>query len=659
MKDKLRKLLPFIIALCAFLLFFIIGLNVEVPNRLLVAFYGFMAYDLLLVFNLITLFKQDYVDADIRIKKQREILGKKKDKAEKDLNAVVKKLRLILVLSWLQYSFAISLLLLFAFLLAQGGIAVVFFDLLIIYCLWSLIDMLFIEESSPLPENEIFENDFPELFNVIYEAAGIVGAGNNIRVFLQGSNISVLRYKKYDCILIGDIDMNYQTKEEMKQLLLHEFAHIHNENTVLTEKLMKAATRWQVSIGNPVLKVARIVMKTSEYFLQRGIIFFRLCASRVIEEEADKIVKRLGDRQAYVNGLAKSYAFGLYTEMLCPERDIYIYETEEATDKYGKTVLDLFYEYLDKHEPLWRRILDNELTPFIDSHPTFRMRREAMGIADYSFRTKETDEKYIEEQRHFLEIGDASRKTNIEENYKELREYRYVKRFKAIEEYEKNSDQTVQQLIETALYYEGANNDKAKEIFNTILEKDEDNAYAYFHLGRMLINDFNKEGISYIYKAMELNDGFTSDGLDLIGTFCIKAGLEEELLKYRENVVSIGQAAVDKSKIISGISSVDKLIPHDLPENVFDEILNFMLTTAAGKIDKIYLVKKVKGNIYSYIFMIKKAADVSDDDFSDLLFDIYRYLDLREEQFTLLEISDEKKMKWLIRRVKGCIVWSK
>lgn len=169
MKDKLRKLLPFIIALCAFLLFFIIGLNVEVPNRLLVAFYGFMAYDLLLVFNLITLFKQDYVDADIRIKKQREILGKKKDKAEKDLNAVVKKLRLILVLSWLQYSFAISLLLLFAFLLAQGGIAVVFFDLLIIYCLWSLIDMLFIEESSPLPENEIFENDFPELFNVIYK----------------------------------------------------------------------------------------------------------------------------------------------------------------------------------------------------------------------------------------------------------------------------------------------------------------------------------------------------------------------------------------------------------------------------------------------------------------------------------------------------------
>lgn len=287
------------------------------------------------------------------------------------------------------------------------------------------------------------------------------------------------------------------------------------------------------------------------------------------------------------------------------------------------------------------------------------MRKDEMGISDYSFRTKEHDEKYIEEQKRLLELGDSSRKKNIEESYAELRDYRYFKRFQAIDEYERDNNQSIQQLIETALYYEGVNNDKAKEIFNLILQKDEKNAYAYFHLGRMLLNEFDEKGIEYIYKAIEYNDGFTNDGLDLIGDFCIKAGLEDELLRYRENFLSIGQEAIDKTKIITEVSKSDKLLPHDLPESVFDEILDYMLKTAAVSLIRFIWLKRLQADIYSYIFMLKRSNNINDNDFNDLYYDIFKFLDLREEQFTLLVIYDEKKIQWLTRKVKGCIVWSK
>ena len=83
--------------------------------------------------------------------------------------------------------------------------------------------------------------------------------------------------------------------------------------------------------------------------------------------------------------------------------------------------------------------MDNELTPFIDSHPTFKARKESMGVENYDLHTKETDKEYKKNRK------DAEKKNKIlvegiADTYDEIRDYVYVKRFDAIKDYEQNSD---------------------------------------------------------------------------------------------------------------------------------------------------------------------------------------------------------------------------
>ena len=654
---------------------FIVRAVIRTSQILSFPYKGHLAVALLLLFLTaiaINIFLGNWLyqrHVNIKIKAQREILGQIKDEAEKNIKAMVRKMKVLLFANWAIYIFFIIFCL--AILFFSLGffndwiplpLSIILFIVSLVssfFMLWGLIDMIINKAEKTLPEYELHERDYPELFKIIKEAANIVGAGKHVRLFLGSGSVGVFRHKQFDCILIGDIPMNCLTKEEMKQILIHEFAHVYNENTTLMNKLTTASNIWQTQMEKPLLSLSRVLMKVPVFFFNREIFFYTACATRVQEIEADNIVKRLGDKQVYINALAKHAALGIFVEMPCPERDIHIYEKEEPVDNYGDIYLDLYYKYLEKKETLWRQILDNELTPFLDSHPTFKARKEAMEVNEYTFYTKETDEGYIKEQRKLLDYRNKLSKEGISESYKEIREHYYVKRFQAIEKYEKNPNQSIQELIDTALYYEGIDNDKAKEIFNLILKKDQDNAYALYHLGRMFLNEFNKEGISYIYKAIEMNDNFAGDGLNLIGHFCIKAGLQEELEEYRRNVVDMGQKAIDKTRAIVELDKKDNLLPHDLDDDTLQEILNFMTTTANGKLDKILLTKKVVDDLYSYIFLIKGSKDVSEQEFSQLYYDIFTYLDLREEQFTLLNVYDENKLKWLYKKVKGCVVWSK
>lgn len=62
--------------------------------------------------------------------------------------------------------------------------------------------------------------------------------------------MGVFKHGKYDCILIGEMPMNLLTMEEMKQTLIHEFAHVYNGNTKLSRKLIFAAGIWQTETDN-------------------------------------------------------------------------------------------------------------------------------------------------------------------------------------------------------------------------------------------------------------------------------------------------------------------------------------------------------------------------------------------------------------------------
>ena len=109
------------------------------------------------------------------------------------------------------------------------------------FALWGLVSLFVFKNKQELPKYELSPKEYPILFQIAKEAAQLAGAGGNIRIFAGEHNICVFRHGRYDCIQIGEIIGNLLTKEEMKQVLVHEFAHVYNNHTRLMNKLGNTA----------------------------------------------------------------------------------------------------------------------------------------------------------------------------------------------------------------------------------------------------------------------------------------------------------------------------------------------------------------------------------------------------------------------------------
>ncbi len=616
-----------------------------------------IAADLVLSTRLIKRFN------NTKLVKRREILEETWDKAGIDIKAMEKRIK--------RYLNTCRLLHVLFVLLCMASIycSVIFLDtdifvlmimirilfLLSSFALWGLVSLFVFKNKQELPKYELSPKEYPILFQIAKEAAQLAGAGGNIRIFAGEHNICVFRHGRYDCIQIGEIIGNLLTKEEMKQVLVHEFAHVYNNHTRLMNKLGNTAYNFYLHEEEDMTCLPP--MRTVAFLFNREYYYYSICTRQVQEAEADNIVKKVGDRQSFVNAIAKSAAFSLFCELPCPHLSIHVFESEKPIDNYGEVYLDIYLKYLEKNENLYRKILDNELPGFLRTHPIFRERKTFMEVEDFDFHTIETDEEYKKEQKKLL--GILSKAFDELDNYSEIRHEYYVKRFGAIKNYEENANQEVHTLLETALYFEGVDNEKAKKILKTVLEKDDDNSNALFSLGRILLYEFDKRGIEYIYKAIRLNEKLAQPGLQLTGRFCEMTGLEEELEEHRSKFLELGQEAMDKMEVMSGISGKDTLLPHDLDKDTLDKIVQFITDTADGKLGSLLLFKKVAGELQSHVFVLVFPPNIKKKDLDDICIKVHNYLDLRIEHFILLRMFQTDNVRWIYRKVKNCEVWSR
>jgi hypothetical protein len=68
-----------------------------------------------------------------------------------------------------------------------------------------------------------------------------------------------------------------------------------------------------------------------------------------------------------------------------------------------------------------------------------------------------------------------------------------------------------------------------------------------------------------MYKAMDINSNYIDWGLDEIGAFCCRMGLEKELLEYREKAVEYAQSQMDKYDETGTLTARDNILPSDSP----------------------------------------------------------------------------------------------
>lgn len=428
--------------------------------------------------------------------------------------------------------------------------------ILIVLVMWGLTHIFFTPLANPAPPATYLldEKKFPLIYSTVREAAAKSGCCLKILIYNCGEGASIAVYKHTAIINLNYLYGALLTRDELYNVMLHEFAHIINEDVYRNRTFVRAEQRFDDNGDNVIMTFGRITLLP----LVSAVVvfktnFYNLFASRYHEIEADKALKALGNPQESINALAKTKMIEIFHSVPHRELDYDFFAPEKLTGDYCAQATALFLKQRQIHGEEWQTLIEKELPARIDSHPTFRNRMAALECDVYDAFREETDPAYVAEQHEF--IAEADRVMNAEntDNYSVMRESAYLERKKIIDEYfetVKNGDE----IAENKLYgyiqaFFGIDDDIALKLVDMATTLPNPNVANYYKAS-ILFNRNDDACIGYFRTVAASTDDMelALAAADQLGMYALKTGNEELLMEYRSTMPEIVQASRDKGE---------------------------------------------------------------------------------------------------------------
>lgn len=529
-----------------------------------------------------------------------------------------------------------------------------------------LLDFFLGSNNSREPDACLDRAQFPLLFSVVDDARKALNCNKQYKITpVIGSGISVSAYSSGFYVSLDVQETAILTRDELYQIMLHEIAHVMNSDTKRTWRLEKFDSQLDTRLG----------VITTELFFSAQYIKFKLkkeayyvFCNLFYEQNADKVIKAYGDGQIYINGTAKSMTLSMYNEEYNPKMGFYIHESERLPKDYLFDDLKVYEEFLEKYGDKWNYLLTHRIQSRSDSHPTFAMRMEFMGVSHYDYKQKETDESYIAEQKRLVRWGCDCLLKNTSENFRRARAEYYLPTMEKIEKYRNAvSSGKVMSVVEKTEYIEifyNVDRDECLKLCNEILQEYPRNAYANFYKGHILARNLDKACVDCLYIAGAENMNFADSAYNTIGAFACNVGDEELLNSYRERVDEDMLDAIRRKREAGYIREEDGLRRNNLSKEDYEAVLDFILDNGKGIVDKIYSVSRGEGEnmrTFYYIETLKTANNKVRGEFFDKVFeflDMYVSVSGVEPDFSLWDESCDKKMKKLIKATPNALIYS-
>lgn len=503
--------------------------------------------------------------------------------------------------------------------------------------------------------------DYPALYAMARSAAKKLGITGEIRiVILQDCNAGIARIGQVYSLQIGAELLYILNQEELEQILLHEFAHMTDPYIQKQaafpryEASLESNSFFGVPIGSWLMAWPRAV-----YYFEKQ--FYLASVSPLAEKYADRTVKEHGDLPAFASALAKVAMSELFlTEFnrLMPEP---YYRPETPRSDTCTAVCRALASAIESRGAAWMDMLRRELPPLVASHPIFRQRLEAIGIAELPIQITLPSESspyrddclraiaHIDEQILGMYSGEN------ESRYREERKENYLNPLAVIEAWENSakndSSETLYPVIDAYLTLNRF--DEAEALCDAVIQNTENlhaAPYAMYVKGRCLLDRYNPEGIELIYRAIELNHSFMDQGLDAVGSFCTRAGLQRELEEYRKKAVELQQKNMDIYSKAAEISIHDRLSYEQFPDDRLPEMLAFITKIGKGRIRCVFLIRKtITPDYFTSVFLIGFVSETEESEKEKIMEKIAYYLDTHLDgwQYSLFELekSMEKKLQ--------------
>lgn len=209
-----------------------------------------------------------------------------------------------------------------------------------------------------------------------------------------------------------------------------------------------------------------------------------------------------------------------------------------------------------------------------------------------------------------------------------------------------------------AMAYAEVDHESALTILNHILTKEPNNSYALSLKGGILLTNDDDTGAEYLFKAAENSVNYIESYMEAIGDYALKTGNQELLERFREASLNLTTKNMDWNNTMYGKNQSEQLLPSDLSPDLFETVRSYIIDAGKEHLAEVLTAKKVVGDDHVFMYYLIFKDNTSPETMDQIGYDVFRYLDMSDEQFYLEVISAKSKTcKQLKQRVPHCTIY--
>ena len=512
---------------------------------------------------------------------------------------------------------------------------------------------------------QLAPNDYPTLYSLARRAADELGCREDIMILLSTDcNARILKDKGRYLLELGIVLLHIISDDELYCILLHEFSHVsqkHRASMREARYFTSFSNRAETHTGMDSFLAQLFLFFDIRYSFRYSV--YRYATSVVHESDADRDMARLGTPETAASALLKLQYDNLYFWENGVRDEPSIFASETLSANYLTDKIATFRDAVESRHEDWNALVDREILANNATHPTLKMRLDILGIQEVKTLEYDGSDAYRAELQKALDKAEALIYDDRKKSYAKDRKEAYLDPLSRIEAWHEQGEpisaENYADLI-TDLKQLGRHTEAEALCERAIGELPENSSmHAYYIKGCALLCRYDPKGLDYVYHAIEKNQNYLEEGLQMIGTFCCLTGREQELLEYREKAARLAQKNKDEDSQANFLSRYDKLTREQLPDGMLEDILTYIHSVDCGIIENIYLVRKtVSESFFTSAFIIHFFGG-TDAQRDEIMHKIFRYLDSYpvEWQFSLFDYFEYPEVK--VERIEGSLVYSK
>ncbi|MCL2847341.1 MAG: M48 family metalloprotease [Firmicutes bacterium] len=472
---------------------------------------------------------------------------------------------------------------------------------------------------------------YPTIHNAVTTASKMMGVYKDYELHLgSGANVvSITEHNKGYLILIGKDALRMLNETELTAVMLHEFAH---------------AMHGELKFGNRITKLVEFCQGKTLMRLFMGQVFsmlnyvveeFALVRSKMLEEDADRVLLEKGLQQELINALAKLTLFDLGADAL-PLKNLF--EDEASPKNIPEFTFNRFLELYNKNKDIWHHMCKTELPHRFSTHPTCSERMKNLGVGEFTVDFSLNDNAYSKEVQIAFKIA-HNLLSSSDEDWIAQRKDGYLTHLEVIERFE-NQEGNIDLYAVCESYFALCNYEKALEIAEQILKENPKNAFALHKKGVLLCEKYDDNGLEYLQESADVHIQYLPSVIEIMGKYVTYGALEQKRLELRVWGDSKLEEMYSFYKHMA-LSEYKDLVKHDLSRSTTDRISEILKKEG---VLSCYIFKDKKTATSAYFVLIEPSVKSGMDHHDKLMQRLFNALSILNETFYVFDFRQENKL---------------